>query len=181
MRSNYLDAQIFILKECFECWLVFKCIWHGKPAGRLCYVTIVTLSKKPGTKKWDKNGTVAFTSHFAKVFYMNIFERIAPAFSSRVNNLQHGFMPKTGTIEAIEAIKTAMMYHISKCKGEPLWLTFIDFTKVFDHVDHVKRMEALKNCGVGGKCLRILIWTFTICILVQSDSRPDIRSEKQQM
>ena len=91
---------------------------------------------------------------------MNIFERIAPAFSSRVNNLQHGFMPKTGTIEAIEAIKTAMMFHISKC--EPLWLTFIDFTKVFDHVYHVKRMEALKNCGVGGKCLRILIWTFTI-------------------
>ena len=62
------------------------------------------------------------------MLYRCVQRRIAPIINPAINEMQYGFMPNRGTIEAIAALKTIIKSRINKQSN--IYMGFIDFRKL---------------------------------------------------
>ena len=138
-------AVTHIIKKTYECGIICSGFVDSE---------FLAIPKKPSTIKCEEQRTIAITTHTSKVLYRCVQRKIAPILNTAINEMQYGFMPNRGTIEAVAALKTIIISRINKQSNT--YLGFIDFRKAFDRVDHTKLIEILRHRGVAEADLRII-------------------------
>ena len=82
-----------------------------------------------------------------------------------MSRLQSGFRPGTGTREGIFNLRTICERAAGVQKD--VYICFIDYTKAFDRVKHLKMIECLSEIGIGGTDLQIIsitvLGTVSVC------------------
>ena len=80
---------------------------------------------------------------------MKVFERVIEARLRRrvqIDNMQFGFSPGKGTMDAIFIVRQLQEKYLAKKKD--LWMAFVDLEKAFDRVPREVLWWALREVGV---------------------------------
>ena len=95
---------------------------------------------------------------------MKLFERILEQHirsAVNIDDMQFGFMPGKGTMEAIFIIRQMQERFLAKKKT--LYLTFIDLEKAFDRVPRKVVQWALRKVGVDEWIIRVVLAMYKLC------------------
>ena len=114
----------------------------------------ITLPKKPKAMNCTEFRTISLMSHVTKLLLKIIQQRIANKIDKEVNRLQCGFRPGTGTREGIFNLRT--ICERANDVQKDVYICFIDYTKAFDRVKHLKLIECLSEIGIDDKDLQII-------------------------
>ena len=71
-----------------------------------------------------------------------------------INSTQFGFLKKKGTEEAIAMLSKFTYENLGA--SNPTIVTFLDYSKAFDTVDHNILLSKLHNMGMRGVCLSLI-------------------------
>ena len=120
---------------------------------------VVPIFKK-GTKNLPENyRPVSLTSIPCKIMESIIKDKVMDHLicNQLIKDTQHGFMPNrscaTNLLEFLEIVTKEFD------EGHPLDIIYLDFSKAFDKVPHLRLIEKLKAHSIHGKTLKwILNW-----------------------
>ena len=123
--------------------------------------------------------TISLMSHVTKLLVKIIQQRMANKIDKEVSRLQSGFRPGTGTREGKFNLRTI-------CEGatdiqKDVYICFIDYTKAFNRVKHIKIIECLSEIGIDDKDLQIiskLHWEQSAWIRTESGMTSDFKIKK---
>ena len=124
----------------------------------MCDATIVTLYKNKGDRSYCNNYRgISLLSIVRKVFARILLTRLHTLAARIYPESQCGFRAERSTIDMIFTLRQIQ----EKCReqGKPLYLTFIDLTKVFNLVSRKGLFQLLEKIGCSPK-LRILVVSF---------------------
>ena len=108
--------------------------------------------------------------HIMKIFLKIILERISHKLGREIGEEQFGFRAGSGTREGIFCMNNSIQKHIQVQKD--MYACFIDYSKAFDRIHHIKLIECLERTGIDGKDIRIignLYWQQKAAIKVGND------------
>ncbi|KAG1674114.1 RNA-directed DNA polymerase from mobile element jockey [Nymphon striatum] len=114
----------------------------------------ITIPKKAHAVECSDYRTISLMSHVTKLLLRIILKRIKNRIDREISEEQFGFRDQRGTREAIFNMKMIMEKHIDV--QSDVYTCFIDYSKAFDKIHHVKLIECLQKVGVYGKDLRII-------------------------
>jgi len=143
----------------------------------------IALPKKPGTTDCEQHRTISLMSHLTKVLLRIIMKRVRNKLDPEISETQFGFVPDSGTRNAIFTLQTLMERSIEVQRD--LYLCFIDYSKAFDRVKHEELFKILKQLNLDGKDLRILqnlYWEQEAALRVEneySEFKPICRGVRQ--
>ena len=81
-------------------------------------------------------------------------QRVRKKIQPEIGEKQCGFVEGKGTVNAVYLLRTLIERSIEVNKD--LHLCFIDYTKAFDNVRHVKMLNMLADLQIDGKDLRLV-------------------------
>ena len=96
-----------------------------------------------------------------------------------VSRLQSGFRPGTSTREGIFNLRTICERATDVQKD--VYICFINYTKAFDRVQHLKMMECLSEIGIADKDLQIitkLYWEQSASVRTESGMTAEFKIKK---
>ena len=114
----------------------------------------ITLPNKPKEMICTEFRTISLMNHVTKLHLKIIQQRMANKIDKEVSRLQSGFRPGTDTREGIFNLRTICERATDVQKD--VYICFIDYTKAFDRVRHVKMIECLSEIGMDDKDLQII-------------------------
>jgi len=102
---------------------------------------------KKGDLRWCSNyRTIALIPHASKILLRIVEGRLATYIEGEISEEQTGFKKGRGTRDQIANIRwileRAMEY------GKTIFMCFIDYSKAFDCVDHIRLWSTLRSIGV---------------------------------
>ena len=107
---------------------------------------LIPIPKKGNTKECSNHWTVAFISHTSKVMLKIFHARLQNYLNRELPDITTGFRKGRGTRDQIANI--CWITEKAREFQKNIYLCYIDYTKVFDCVDHNKLWKALKNMGI---------------------------------
>ena len=143
------------------------------------YSVFITLPKKPKAMICTEFRTISLMSHVTKLLLKIMQQRIANKIDKEVNRLQNGFRPGTGTRDGIFNLRTICERATDVQKD--VYICFIDYTKAFDRVKHLKMIECLSEIGMDDKDLQIiskLYWEQSASVRTESGMTSDFKIKK---
>ena len=114
----------------------------------------ITIPKKPKAQNCTDYRTICLMSHITKLLLKIIQQRTMNKIDQEVSRLQSGFRIGMGTREGIFNLRIICERAIDV--QQDVYICFIDYTKAFDRVKHVKMIECLSEIGIDDKDLRII-------------------------
>ena len=115
------------------------------------------LKSKTGDHSLKSNyRPIAITSSVSKLVELVIKERIMTYLDT--SDSQFGFKAKHGTDMAIYTLKMTLQYYIT-C-NTPVFVCFLDASKAFDRINHVKLFEILQRRGLPAYIIAILSYWY---------------------
>lgn len=115
----------------------------------------IPLPKIQKATKCSDFRTISLIPHISKILMNIIKSRITPIIDRVLDETQFGFRKGRGTREAIFALRIISERMVEKKKK--LYLCFIDYTKAFDRVNHVKLVEIMEKVGIPPHERRLII------------------------
>ena len=102
--------------------------------------------QKGSTKECANHRTIEPTSHASKVILKILHAGFQHYVNQELPDVQSGFMKRRGTRDQIANIH----WIIEKAREfqKNIYLSFINYTKAFDHADHDKLWKALRETGM---------------------------------
>ncbi len=100
---------------------------------------------------------IALACVISKVFENVLFNRLEYYVLTNAN--QFGFKSKQGTYMCIYALKEMVLKYWSL--NSTMFLCFLDASKAFDRINHLKQFEKLLKSGTPGYLIRILIFWYS--------------------
>ena len=149
-----------LLALCFS-----SCFVHGFLPGNLMSVILVPIIKDKAGKINSKDNyrPIALASIISKVLEMIILDRISDFLLTNEN--QFGFKKRLGTDSCIYVLKEVVDRY--RCLNGTVFMCFLDASKAFDRVNHLKLFMKLKKRGVPLFIVRILSYWYsnqTMCV-----------------
>lgn len=114
----------------------------------------ITLPKVNKAKHCSDFRTISLISHASKILLQLIKQRIGSIVETHLSETQMGFRQGKGCRDAISLIRILIDKHIEKDKD--VFIKFIDYSKAFDNVSHIKLIEVLKAINVPNPDLRLI-------------------------
>ena len=115
----------------------------------------IPIPKKPKATQCTEYRTISLMSHATKVLLKIILERVKGKIDVVIGENQSGFRAGKGTREGIFNLRTIGERYLEKQKD--LFICYIDYEKAFDRVNHEKLIQRLKDVGLNGKDIRIIM------------------------
>ena len=174
---NALDGQhIEIITSL--CNIIYN---SGMIPTEMKHSVFITLSKKPKAMICTEFRTISLMSHVTKILLKIIQQRMANKIDKEVSRLQSGFQPGTGTgtREGICSLRTICERATDVQKD--VYICFIDYTKSFDRVKHIKMKECLSEIGMDEKDLQIitkLYWEQSASVRTGSGMTSEFKRKK---
>ena len=100
----------------------------------------------------DNYRPIALTNVVSKVFESVILDKYKPLLETTPN--QFGFKPKHGTELAVFTLKQVIDFYRSN--SSTLYVCYLDLSKAFDRIDHLKLLEKLKSRNMPLVIIRLL-------------------------
>ena len=93
-----------------------------------------------------------------KIFSNIINERLCKWVEEfhKIDESQSGFRPNYSCVDNMFIMQSLVQKYLSKPGGR-FYVLYVDFKKAFDSLIHFNLFTCLKNIGVNGKVLRILV------------------------
>src|SRR5438034_180842 len=130
----------------------------------------IALPKKPGATEYEIHRTISLNSVVIKVILRILMQRMRNKIRPEIDKTQCGYMNDTKTRNAIFILRNICERTIEVNKN--LYLCFIDFTKAFDKVRHIKLLNMLQDSDLDGKDIRLvrnLYWDQSAAIRYQNE------------
>ena len=151
-----------VLKQCkYELATPLRILWRqsldeGQVPKSLKKQSIVPIYKKDSKAKPENYRPVSLTSHILKLFERVIREKLVEFIENetKLSNNQYGFRPRRSTISQLLAHIDRIICILERNKNADVM--YLDFSKAFDKVCHVKLIQKLKSYNIGGKLLKWL-------------------------
>ena len=139
---------------------------------------IVLLHKKGDIKDINNYRPISLISHTSKLFSRVLLNRIERNLDDNQGREQAGFRKGFSTTDHLHVISQL----VEKCSefSIPLCLTFVDYEKAFDSVEHLSVIDAIGNHGVATEYTELLTTIYnsaTSKIRLDRDSK-DFRIER---
>ena len=130
----------------------------------------ITIPQKPKAVDCEDFRTISLMSHVMKVLLKVILNRIKNKVNAEVSREQFGFGPHLGTREAIFYMRMTT----ERCIGahKDVFACFIDYSKAFDKIHHIKLIESLNKINLDGKDIQLissLYWQQLAAIRTEHD------------
>ena len=135
----------------------------------------IRLPKKPKATMCTEYRTLSLMSHVLKVILKVILLRNKQMIENEISNLQSGFMSGKGTREGIFNMRMLCEQYCEVSKD--IYACFIDYEKAFDRVNHESMIKCLKDIGLNGKDIRLIVnlyWTQKAYIQLEQDLSGEI-------
>lgn len=116
--------------------------------------SIILLHKKGEKTNINNYRPLSIISIIYKVFAKCLFQRMKTNMNETQPREQAGFRSGFATSDHLQSINQVMEKFSEYQKG--LYITFIDFYKAFDTIEHIKIWTALSKQGVSHKIISIL-------------------------
>ena len=134
-----------MLRKCFTQYASkFGKLSSGHRTGKMS--VLIPIPKKGNAKEWSNYYTIILISHTSKVMLKILQTRLQQYVNKELPDVKAGFREDRGTRDQIAnvhwIIEKAREFH------ENIYLCFINYTKVFDCVDHNKLWKILKETGI---------------------------------
>ena len=114
----------------------------------------ITIPKKQKATKCEDFRTISLMPHIMKIFLKIILERIKGKINKEIGEEQFGFRSGSGTREGIFCMNIIAQKNIQI--QNDLFACFIDYSKAFDRIHHLRLIECLEKIGIDGKDIRII-------------------------
>ena len=136
------DDTIYVLHSI--CQQIWKTQQWSQDWKRSIFTLIL---KKTSTQEFSNYWTIALISHANEVMLKILQARLQQYMNQEFPNVQVGFRKGRGTRDQIANIR----WTIEKAREfqNNISLSFIDYTKAFDCVDHNKLWKTLKEMGIA--------------------------------
>ena len=112
---------------------------------------VVPVHKKDNKEHVENYRPISLLSLISKVLERCVFNKIKDHVFEQINNGQHGFVPRkscvTQLIEVFEYIGRELDL------GKQVDVIYLDMSKAFDRVSHMKLLKRLRDFGFGGNIL----------------------------
>ena len=120
--------------------------------------------------KCDLLRTISLMSHMTKVALKILLQQMRGRTRGEISEEQFGFMPDKGTRNAIFTLRMITERCVEMQKN--VYISFIDYAKAFDKVQHVTLFEVLQELDVNDKDLELiknLYWQQQASVLIGQD------------
>lgn len=116
--------------------------------------TLILLYKKGDKHDISNYRPISLMSNLYKVFSKILLGRISKRLDENQPKEQAGFRFDFSTLDHIHVVKQV----IEKCNeyGKPYFISFVDFRKAFDSLNHNYLWATLENQGIESKYIRII-------------------------
>ncbi|KAF7251836.1 LINE-1 retrotransposable element ORF2 protein [Varanus komodoensis] len=114
----------------------------------------IPIPKKGNAKECSNYRTIALISHASKVMLKILQARLQQYVDRELPEVQAGFRRGRGTRDRIDDIRWIMEKAREFQKN--IYFCFINYAKAFDHVDHNKLWQVLKEMGVPDHLISLL-------------------------
>ena len=115
----------------------------------LCRSIFIALPKKPGTVECELHRTISLRSHIINLILRIIMERVHSQIRPENGIKLHGFVEDAGMRNAIFMVRMISGRAIEKQRD--VYMSFIDYTKAFDRVQHDELLKMLTSLDLYGK------------------------------
>ena len=134
---------------------VCRKIWNEEywPADYVKSIFVV-IPKKGDIDQCSNNRTIALISHASKIMLKIIANRMKAKLDSEISIEQAGFRPGRGTRDQIFNLK--MLIEKYREFNRPLYMTFIDYRKAFDSVNHNRLWKIMYDMGFSTHLIRLI-------------------------
>lgn len=105
----------------------------------------VMLHKSGNTKDCSNYRTIALISHASKVLLIIILNRIKAKIEQELPDSQAGFRSNRGTTDMLFTIQ--ILIEKTRQTNQEAFITFIDYSKAFDNVDHLCLLNTMLTMG----------------------------------
>lgn len=119
-----------------------------------CRSVFVVLPKKGDTEKCENNRTIALISHASKILLKIVANRMKNKLDYEIAEEQAGFRPSRGTRDQIFNVKMIMEKY--RAHNKDLFMTFIDYKKAFDSVNHGKLWKEMIEMGFSSHLVNLI-------------------------
>ena len=130
-------------------WKLFNIIYEtGQISTEMLKSVFIVIPKKLNTLQCENHRTISLKLHTLKLLLKIILRRIRRKLLPQIPVSQYGFMPDTGTRNAIFVIHTLRERSIQHQQNVFL---YFDYQKAFDKVGHFQLLTILKQIGIDDK------------------------------
>ena len=119
-----------------------------------CRAVFIPIPKKENLKASSNYRTISLRVHASKVLLKIIKGRIKLHYDREMAEEHAGFVEGKGTREEIVNIRII----IEKCRDQniPLYMCFIDYTKAFESVSHMKLWDTMEQMGCSVHIIQLV-------------------------
>ena len=139
---------------------IYQQIWKTQQwPGDWKWSILIPLPKKGSTKECAYHWTIALIFHASKIMLKIVHARLQHYKNQELLDVQAGLRNGRGTRDQIANI----LWIISKAREiqKNIYLCFIDYTKVYDCVDHNELWKALNEMGIPDHLTYLLRNSYT--------------------
>lgn len=137
-------------------YIINKTISEGTCPSQFKHAEICPVYKNGARDMVNNYRPIALISNLAKVFEKIVFKRILNFIlkNKLLSERQFGFLEKKGTEDAIALLSRFIYENLSL--SSPTLVTFLDYSKAFDTVNHQILLSKLYNMGIRGINLSLI-------------------------
>ena len=165
MKNNKQPGPDGIVMELFK-WmdgrnraLILNMInqwWSSKAIpGDVCLARVVPIYKKGDIDQPSNYRPISLLNSIYKLYMCLIRNRLQVVLDPTLSNTQYGFRPSRSTSHAIFLTRRAQ--DIAEQRGTNLVITFLDWEKAFDRIQHDRMAVALKRLGIHQQFIDVLL------------------------
>ena len=160
-HMQYASSQIAI----YFSMLLTAMMIHGYVPKSMRNAVIVPIIKNKNKRSTDKDNyrPICLSNVFSKVVEKVLYSRMQNWLLTTPN--QFGFKPKHGTEMCVFVLKELIRYYVDH--GSCMYVAFLDASKAFDRVNHVKLFNKLLKLGVPKWIVRLICQWYsnqTLCV-----------------
>ena len=110
---------------------------------------MIPLPKTAHAIECGAHRTISLISHASKILLKILTKRVESKAKDYIGRNQFGFRKGYGTRDAIGVMRELCERNVEH--GNKVYICFVDFEKVFDRVNWITMMDALKSLGIDWK------------------------------
>lgn len=131
-----------------------KCLEEGTTPQMWNNAIIVIMHKKGSIANLQNYRPISLLTHLYKLFTKIITARLTNKFDLYQPREQAGFRAGYGTNDHLQVMKSLIEKSVEYNK--PLVLTFVDYEKAFDSINHHELFKALADCRIDHRYISLL-------------------------